>query len=61
MTQLLAIRPVVSYEVLVLWLCRTEFPQGWEVMNKGILGGKRAVCVDRHMGRLRESCTLVAV
>ena len=58
MSQVLTTRPMVSDKALALQLCREEFPQrqSSETIEEFIRRKKSKVLVDRHMGRLRESC-----
>jgi len=57
MSQVLTIRPVVSDKALALQLCR-EFPQRQSSETTEVFIGRKKskVLVDRHMGRLIESC-----
>ena len=58
MSQVLTTRPMVSDKALALQLCR-EFPQSQssETIEVFIRRRKSKVLADRHMGRLRESCS----
>ena len=57
MSQVLTIRPVVSDKALALQLYR-EFPQRQSSETTEVFIGRKKskILVDRHMGRLRESC-----
>ena len=58
----LATIPVVSDIALALWLCGKEFPQRQKVVKQVFIRRKKStVCVDTHLGGLRESRALMVV